>query len=223
MFSHRRPKRGAFSGRAFALWLLCPVLAHGQEATSTQTEAPAQAPWSARAAVNGYFLKNEADYLQPTVAADHGLLHLEGRYNYEGQRTGSLWVGMNLEFGETVKFGVTPMFAVVFGDTKGFAPGVEWTLSWGPLSLYSEMELVLQLEDSDSNFFYVWSEVSGQVLPWLRVGMALQRTRAHAEPRLLQWGPLVGAAVWKLSLSAYWFNPGQSENQYWVVSLGIAL
>jgi hypothetical protein len=218
-----RPQLARFSLAVGVLFW--PALALGQELPppTAAAEPEAKAPWTARAAANTYFLKNASDYVAPVAAVDHGLLHVEGRYNYEGQRAGSLWLGMNLEFGDKVTLAVTPMFGVVFGDTKGFAPGLEWTLSWGPLSLYSELELVLDLDDSDSNFFYVWSEASGQVLPWLRVGMALQRTRAHFEPRLLQWGPLVGVNFWKVSVSAYWFNPGQSENQYWVVSFGIAL
>jgi hypothetical protein len=33
----------------------------------------------------------------------------------------------------------------------------------------------------------------------------------------------VGFDHGRLSLSAYWFNPGQSDAQYWVVSLGVSL
>jgi hypothetical protein len=53
-------------------------------------------------------------------------------------------------------------------------------------------------------------------------GDALQRTR-HCLTTAAAGGPLVGVQFWKLSMSAYWFNPGQSANQYWVLSLGINL
>jgi hypothetical protein len=208
------------------LQLFHPLLALGQsqEGMGQNEEAGSHEPsWAARLAVNAYFLKDQSDYLVPVAAVDHSFLHLEGRYNYEARHAGSVWVGWNLRFGETVVLNLTPMVGGVFGELNGMAPGLEWSLSWGPLSLYSEWEFVFDFEDSSGHFFYVWSEFSGQPLPWLRLGLALQRTRTFTEPHLLQWGPLVGFSVWKFALSSYWFNPGQSSNQYWVVSLGVTL
>lgn len=193
-----------------------PVAA-ADEVEVSRSEEPS---WNVRVAVNAYFFSQQSDYVQPTVAVDHGVLHLEARYNYEAQRTGSLWVGWNFEWGKELRFALTPMLGGIFGDVNGIAPGLEWDLSWGPLELYSENELVFDFSNSSDSNFYTWSEVSGSPLDWLRAGLALQRTHAFAASRILQWGPLVGFKVWKLSASAYWFNPGQPNAQYWVMSLG---
>jgi hypothetical protein len=40
-----------------------------------------------------HVVPGEPAYFQPTLAVDHGGLHLEGRYNYEARDTGSAWVG----------------------------------------------------------------------------------------------------------------------------------
>jgi hypothetical protein len=202
--------------------LLAPAVAWGQVHEALPPKAPAEpesSPWSFGASVSGYIFPNQTDYLQPVVTVDHSFLHLEGRYNYEAQQTGSLWVGWNFEWGTTVTFALTPIVGGVFGSLNGIGAGAEWTLAWGPLSWSSQLELIFDFADSSGDFLYVWSEFVGQPVGWLQLGFAVQRTRANAEPRWLQWGPLLGFSVWKLSLTGYWFNPGQSNDQYWVVTL----
>jgi hypothetical protein len=168
--------------------------------------------------VSGYFLSWQADYVQPTVTVDHGALHFEARYDYEAMRTGSVWAGWNLAWGDSLKFTLTPMVGGVFGDVNGLAAGAEWDLSWGPLELDSQLELVFDLSRWSGSDFYTWTEMSLWALDWARAGIALQRTRAIDTSRVIQWGPLVGLTVWKLSGGVYWFNPGQAGAQYWVAS-----
>ena len=181
--------------------------------------ALAEDSWDVRASLGAYFLSNQADYLQPTVAVDHGALHLEGRYNYEAQRTGSVWVGRNFEWGESLKVTLTPVVVGVIGNLHGIAPGVEADLSWGPVEFYWEGEYVFDVVNWPAIYFLTQSELSARPFEWLRAGVAAQRNRALNSPRLAQWGPLVGVSVWKVSADAYWFNPGQADSQYWVASL----
>jgi len=89
--------------------------------------------WDVRAALSGYFFSERSAYLQATAAVDYGVLHLEVRYNYEAQHTGSLWVGWNFEWGTSLKLSLTPMLGGVLGEVSGIAPGLEGDLSWGPL------------------------------------------------------------------------------------------
>jgi hypothetical protein len=192
-----------------------PVLTTGAEGETW--------PWEFRFSASGYFFPDQHDYLQPTAAVDHAWLHLEGRYNYEALQTGSLWVGWNLAWGEALRLSLTPMVGGIFGQVNGIAPGLEWSVAWGPLELYSENEFVIDLGDLEQSYFYAWSELSVRPFEWLRAGLALQRTRAHAIPRVASWGPLVGLSVWKLEVAGYWFNPGQADAQYWMAYLGVQL
>jgi hypothetical protein len=202
-----------------------PFVAAGGEDAAGAAEGPGsqEASWSVRASINTYIFTDQSDYVQPTVAVDHGALHLEGRYNYEAQRTGSIWVGWNFEWGESLRLALTPMVGGVFGELNGMAPGFELDLSWGPFELYSENEFVFDFADWSGSNYYAWVEASGSPFEWLRAGIAVQRSRAVAVSRAVQWGPLLGFKVWKLNASAYWFNPGQPDAQYWVLSVGIAL
>ncbi len=191
------------------------VLAAPLASLAAQTSHP---KWSFDASVYAYAPPDDPDYLQPTVTADHGGLHLEGRYNYEAKNTGSLWAGVNLGTGHTVRLDVTVMGGVVFGDLGGIAPGTEITLSWGPLSLYTEGEYVVDLSNSSGDFFYNWSQFTWQATGALQLGLVAQRTRAYHQDRDIERGLFVGYTWRRNTLAAYVFDP--DNHPTWVVSLG---
>jgi hypothetical protein len=212
----RKTLRGALAiALAAAMAAPAPGTAADAAAPAPEPSAPA---WEWGPSILLYVLRGETDFLQPTLTADRGALHLEARYNYEDRETGSAFVGWNLSFGEELKLGLTPMIGGVFGRTNGIAPALTLTLEWGPLALWSQSEYVFDLGDSSASYFYAWSELSVSFPEWLRVGLALQRTRVVETPREVQWGPLLGVSVWKLTATAYLFAPGK-ESQYVVVAV----
>ena len=198
---------------------LCTVHAPGQTTTNgpVATTPPASASeadakqWSFSASAYTYLVPDSRDYVQPTVTADRGWLHLEARYNYEALDTGSAWLGYNLGGGNKLAWALTPMLGGVFGDLTGIAPGYNGSLSWWKLELYSEGEYVVDPGDSSGNFFYNWSELSLAPVEWLRVGMVTQRTRAYQTDREVQRGFLVGLSYKMLSFTTYVFNPDESK------------
>jgi hypothetical protein len=199
----RAPVRLAFA----ALVVLSPAAAVAQE-TAAKPAAEEAPGWAFSASVYGYFPPEDRDYAQPTVTADHGALHLEGRYNYEGFQTGSVWVGWNLGVGEKLRLDTTLMAGGVFGDTRGVAPGYKLTLSYSRFEFYSEGEYVFDTDDSANNFFYNWAQLGYSPLDWLTVGLASQRTRAYQTALEIQRGPFIGFSYKSLSLNVYVFNPG---------------
>jgi hypothetical protein len=85
---------------------------------------------------NGYeqaAVSNGESYVSPTFMVDHGTRQLEARYNYEGLRTGSLWVGCNPSVGKKLVLEVTHMIGGVFGKVGGIAPGLEFTVTYKKL------------------------------------------------------------------------------------------
>jgi hypothetical protein len=197
------------SGLALAaLFALCTMPAAAQEAAAAATGPEEGKSWEFNASVYGYFPPEDHHYAQPTVLANHGALHLEGRYNYEGPKAGSAWVGWNVGAGEKLRLDATLMAGGVFGDTRGVAPGYELTLSYGRFELYSEGEYVFDLQDSADNYFYNWAQLGYSPLEWLSVGLASQRTRAYQTSLDMQRGFFVGFKYKSLSLNVYVFNPG---------------
>ncbi len=93
-------------------------------------EEPDTSTWSFSASASTYIVPDDHDYVQPTVTADRGWLHLEGRYNYEALETGSVWVGYNFSGGQTLTWEFIPMLGGVLGDTWGIAPGYKGSLGW---------------------------------------------------------------------------------------------
>jgi hypothetical protein len=80
---------------------------------------------------------------------------------------------------------------------------------------------VFDLEDSDSHYFYRWSELSFWPSEWLRAGVVTQRTRVYQTERDVQRGLLLGLALDRLDATAYFFNPG-ADDHFTVVSLGVS-
>ena len=94
-----------------------------QVSTPARTAAPEGRDWSFYASSYSYIVPDGGSYLQPTVTADRGRLHLEARYNYEALETGSVWVGCNFSGGGQLAWEFTPMLAGVLGKNSGAAPG----------------------------------------------------------------------------------------------------
>jgi hypothetical protein len=200
-------KAGRF---VLAALLLFAASARAQENAAAAPAETDPTGWEFNASLYGYFPPNDRHYAQPTFIADRGALHLEGRYNYEGFKTGSAWVGWNLEAGDEKKLHLeaTLLAGGVFGDTRGVAPGYEMTLSYGRFELYSEGEYVFDTGDSDNSFFYNWAQLGFSATDWLALGLASQRTRAYHTSLDVQRGVFAAVTWKKLTLSVYVFNPG---------------
>jgi hypothetical protein len=209
---------------------LCVSDALGQATTNSPAATNAPPPviendaakWSFSAWAYTYLVPDNQDYVQPTITADHGWLHLEARYNYEALETGSAWVGYNFGGGEKLSWEFTPMLGGVFGETTGIAPGYKGSVSWWKLELYSEGEYVFDTRDSSGSFFYNWSELTLAPVEWLRFGLVTQRTRAYQTDRDIQGGFLVGLSYKKVSFTTYVFNPDEG-NPIVVFALGVSL
>ena len=167
---------------------------------------PSAARWAYSASASAYFVPDDPDYLQPTISADHGWLHLEVSYNNEAMDTGSAWVGYNFETGDELSFAFTPKIGGVIGEIDGLTPGYHATLGWRALELYGECEYVLAFEDQDS-YFYLWQQLTVSPAKWLVAGPVLERTRAYSSPRDVQWGLLLDMSYGAVGITANVFNP----------------
>ena len=176
-----------------------------------QSQPAADDGWKFFASAYTYVLPDAPNYVQPTLTADRKRLHLEARYNYEAQKTGSLWVGYNFSGGETIEWEISPMFGAVFGETDGVAPGYKGSLDWRRLGLYSESEYVVDTGDTSNSFLYNWSEFTVSPTSALRVGLVVQRTRAYRTDRDVQRGLIVGYSYRRAELTACVFNPDEDK------------
>jgi len=196
----------------FALWS-ATMLAQGTGAVvpAQEAEDTTDNTWSFAAAGYGYITPDDQSYFSPTFRADRNWVHLEARYNYEDQETGSIWIGYNISVGEKLVLDATPMVGGIFGNTTGVAPGYLFTLTYKKLSLYSEGEFVFDTKNSYSNFFYNWNELAYAPTDWFRFGLASQRTRAYQTPLDVQRGVFAGFSYKRLDFTTYVFNAGWTD------------
>lgn len=203
--------------RAAIITLL--LAAVGPATSAAQDAGDADERWSVSASVAIYGLPDESNYAQPTVTADRGVLHLEGRYNYEALRTASLWAGYAMRGGRRVEWELTPMVGAVFGATDGIAPGYVASVSWWKVDAYIEGEYVFATTSEDS-FAYHWSEAAIAPVAWLRAGLVTQRTRAFATDRNIQRGPFVNATFERIDAAVYVFIAERGRPTF-VLSLAV--
>jgi hypothetical protein len=108
----------------------------------------------------------------------------------------------------------------VVGDTNGVAPGLELTLNFWRLELYSEGEWMIDTDEKTDSFYYNWTELTLPVTGWLAVGLVTQRTRVYQSERDIQRGILAGVQWKQASLTGHVFEPFSSQPTY-VISLAI--
>lgn len=212
---------------ALAVVLAIVVTAVGRAQEPAPEPAPEAAPvdsseaWWFDVAAAGYFIPEEEDFVQPTIRADHGRLHLEARHNYEDRDSVSAFAGGTFELGDELAVTLTPMIGGVTGNTDGIIPAVEADLTAAKLEAYAEAEYLFDLGDSSSSYFYMWSELSFWPTDWLRAGLVGQRTRVYQTERDIQRGLLVGLTAGRVDGAVYYFNPG-ADDHFLVVSLGVS-
>jgi len=168
-------------------------------------------PWSFSFSTYGYIVPHDRSYASPTFTADHERLHLEARYNYEDQETGSLWAGYNLSVGEKLVLEATPMIGGVFGNKPGIAPGYKVSLTYKRCELSTEGEYVFDTKDRAGSFFYTWNELTYSPRDWFRAGLVSQRTRAYDTGLGVQRGLLAGFSHKKADFTIYIFNAGWTD------------
>jgi hypothetical protein len=211
---------------SLAIAVVTAASAHAQTtpnapaAAPAAAEAPADRAWSFYASTYRYLVPDDGSYWQPTFTADRDRLHLEARYNYEALDTASVWVGVNFSGGDRLAWEVTPMFAGLFGDLEGVAPGYKGSLGWWKVALYSEGEHVVDSGDSADSFSYTWSELTVMPVEWLRLGIAIQQTYAHETDSGSQGGPLVGFSYKNVDVTAYVFDL-HADKKTFVIAAGV--
>lgn len=192
----------------------------GTSPATVSSSAPATAnPWDFNLSVSGYIVPRGQSYVSPTFTGDHDTLHVEARYNYEAQRTGSLWAGYDLSVGKKLVLDATPMIGGVFGNVNGIAPGLEVTMTYRKLQFYSANEYIFDTDTKAGNFFYTWTQLTYSPVKWFTAGYVMQRTRAYQTQLDIQRGLLIGFTVKKLTFTTQIFNIGETDPTT-VLSLG---
>lgn len=193
----------------------CLVVLAGGFPASAQSDS---SQWNFSTDVNFYLIPDDF-FVLPVFRADKDKLHLEARYNYEDRETFSGWIGYNFSGGDDVfSYTFTPMLGGVVGLSNGIAPGLEFTITYKNFELYSEMENLFDLQDSENNFYYNWADLTYSPTDWLWLGISGQRTRLYQTDLEIQRGIIVGAGFKNIELTTYSYNIGFAD-PFFIITL----
>jgi len=204
-----------FSLFIFAVSISLPTLyGQGKEFLGTPK-------WEISADINLYFIPRDF-FIDPVVMADHGALHLEGRYNWEDRNTFSAWIGKNYSGGKKVEYKITPMAGVAVGQTQGVAPGLEFTLGRKKFEFSNSLEYLFDTNVKEDSYLYSWNDLTYSIKDWLWVGLSAQRTRVYKTKLDLQRGFILGLGHKKFELTTYLYNIG-FDTAFTLVTLSAGL
>jgi hypothetical protein len=171
-----------------------------------------EAQWSFSTSGYYYFIPDDNNLFTFIGIADHKALHLEARYNYEDQKTGSVFAGWRFEKGHKFKFAATPMMGIAFGNTNGIVPALKLDAAYKLFDFYSESEYLIDFAGKEYNYFYTWSELAVSPFYFLRTGISAQRTRLYQTGLDVQRGIFAEYSFSKLTAGVYYFNPFSKDN-----------
>jgi hypothetical protein len=191
-----------------------------QEASVPDNVATPQKNWDFSLNISGYLVPHDRSYAMPVFKADRQRFHLEARYNYEDQETGSLWAGYNFSVGKKLVLEATPMVGAVFGNTTGVASGYELSLTYWKIALTTDGEYVFDTRNRDDSFLYSWNELVYSPTDWLHAGLVAQRTRAYHTSLDVQRGFSVGVVHQNFDFTVYTLNAGWTDPTV-VLNLGV--
>ncbi|MBK8553680.1 MAG: hypothetical protein IPL53_22560 [Ignavibacteria bacterium] len=177
--------------------------------------------WSFEADAYYYLMPNDKNTTTLIGTADHKALHIEARYNYEDQKTFSLFGGYNFETGKELVLDLTPMLGFAVGNINGLIPGLELNLTWGIIDYYSESEYVFDFEEKENNYFYTWAELGITPFDNLRAGAVTTRTLLYKSDPEFEYGALVQYSFWKMKAMIYYFNPFNKNDSYLIPTIGV--
>ena len=198
------------------------TLAYAQYGNPDSLNTDSASHWSFYAEADYYIFPQDQNILMFVATADHSLLHLEARYNYEDRNTASVFGGMNFSFGNTLKLNLTPIAGIAFGRTNGAVPGLEVDLSYKTFDLNSQSEYLFDFSDKENDFAYTYLQLGTSLFKKFKVGFAGQRTRLFETNLDLQRGIYAGYSFHNLNATFTIFNPF-SDSYFFIASLSINL
>lgn len=207
----------------FFLFAGFPLLTTAQIGQIKKPVDSSASPLSVSATGYYYFFQGSSNNTLTLIGyLDFKSLHLEPRYNYEGENTGSVFAGWKFEAAGKVSLAATPMMGVVFGNVKGFAPGLELELSCKMFDFYTESEYMIDQAGSQFNFFYTWTELGYSPVEKFRTGISVQRSRLYETGLDIQRGIFAEYSFWKLTAGLHYFNPFTTD-YFFIASLNFEL
>jgi hypothetical protein len=150
--------------------------------------------------------------------------YAEARYNYEENKTFSLYMGKNLSGTKKhLSYSLTPMIGGMLGQFKGGSAALNANLEYKKFFLSSQPQFTAFSGERDRSYIFQWSELGYELKPWLFAGVSVQQTYyTQSKTTCTEPGVLVGVTLGKWILPVYLFSP-MSTSRYFVLGVTYGL
>lgn len=138
----------------------------------------------------------------------------EARYNYEDFNTLSLYGGKTFSKEGTWSYSATPLIGGMVGSMNGGSLGLNFDVDRGKMFLSSQSQYSFSAEDRMNKYFFTWSEMGYQALPWCYAGVALQQTSMHKQTGIWETGYMVGFSFKQWTIPLYVFSISKQERYF---------
>lgn len=149
----------------------------------------------------------------------------ELRYNYEADKTFSLYGGRSISGGNKLRYEFATMLGFSTGTFTGLSLATSAEAEWKNLYFSSQSQYSLDTRRSDSlsgklrtgNFFFSWTELGYSLGDHVSAGLALQYT-LQREASVFSPGFAVSAHAGRFHFPLYLFDPFHTR-RYYVVGI----
>lgn len=140
-------------------------------------------------------------------------VYTEMRYNYEAQRTASVYMGKSFCKKGTVRTDITPMAGFVFGKYNGGSLAMNAGMEYRSFFFSAQMQYTVNKDARENDFFFNWSELGYEPVKWLYAGVSAQFTKMNRSALTPEYGLMLGLLIKKMTIPVYVFNPlGRKKN-----------
>jgi len=191
-----------------------------QQENTDSLKKDSASSWSFSVESDYYIFPYDQNILMFIGTADHKMLHLEARYNYENRNTASVFGGLNFTFGNQLQLLLTPMVGIAFGSLNGLVPGLEVDLTYKTFYFNSQSEYLFDFTQKENDFAYTYLQLGTSLFKHLEVGLAGQRTRLYQSSLDLQRGIYLGYSFHNLNALFTTFNLF-TDSYFFIATLSI--
>ena len=172
-----------------------------------------------------WVIENYNYFGQPGAGAVVPMIHFETkrnwyaelRYNYEDNKTISLFAGKSFKGGSSFSYSITPLAGFSAGNFTGVSLGINADAEWKKIYLSSQTQYSMGIKKDEANFFFTWSELGYNISNHFFGGIAIQYT-GTAVVNNFEPGFVAGFELNNFSFPVYVFSPFQ-DSRYFIVGV----
>ena len=136
--------------------------------------------------------------------------YAEGRYNYESEKSLSLYAGRTFEKQSAFSYTISPMAGAVVGNYTGGSFALNADIDYKKIFLSLQSQYTFSIRSKSENFIFNNCDIGYQFLPGLSAGLSLQQTNLCGAKS--DKGVFIKIKLGAWELPFYIFNTGKAES-----------